>query len=297
MKSLPFDKAGRFYRGNLHTHSNRSDGTLPPVTVAQTYRDRGYDFLAITDHFQEQYGFPITDTRPLRTPHFTTLLGAEFTAPATEGGPDMDIIALGLPLNFAPPAPGKTAPALAARAAAAGAFVGLAHPLASRLSADAAAALTAIQAVEIYNAVVRNKESWSLSDALSAKDVRRTAFAADDNHFLARKPAWPPAWVQVRAERLEPDALLAALKAGHFYSSQGPELRDVAIVDDTLRVACSPATVVLVSGPGDRVASRSGGGITACAFSIEPFRGGFCRVTIVDADGLKAWSNPIWLDR
>jgi hypothetical protein len=30
MHALPFDKPGRFYRGNLHTHSTRSDGTMPP---------------------------------------------------------------------------------------------------------------------------------------------------------------------------------------------------------------------------------------------------------------------------
>src|SRR5262245_27610025 len=91
MQSLPFDKAGRFYRGSLHVHYNRSDGTLPPAAVVQIYRDQGYDFLAITDHFQERYDFPITDTRAFRTPGFTTLLGAELTAPAKQGGPELDI--------------------------------------------------------------------------------------------------------------------------------------------------------------------------------------------------------------
>ncbi len=26
MKNLPFDKPGRFYKGNLHAHSDNSDG-------------------------------------------------------------------------------------------------------------------------------------------------------------------------------------------------------------------------------------------------------------------------------
>jgi hypothetical protein len=36
----------------------------------------------------------------------------------------------------------------------------------------------------------------------------------------------------VKAEANTPDALLAALKRGDFYSSQGPELRDVRIEGD-----------------------------------------------------------------
>lgn len=37
MYQLPFDKPGRFYRGNLHCHSSRSDGALDPEAVAALY--------------------------------------------------------------------------------------------------------------------------------------------------------------------------------------------------------------------------------------------------------------------
>jgi len=77
MIDLPFDRPGRFLRGNLHTHSTASDGRLSPEEVCEHYRLAGYDFLALTDHFLERYGFPITDTRRYRTDAFTTLLGAE----------------------------------------------------------------------------------------------------------------------------------------------------------------------------------------------------------------------------
>jgi histidinol phosphatase-like PHP family hydrolase len=59
----PFAASGRFYKGNLHTHSTRSDGAREPADVCAAYRDAGYDFLALTDHFLEKFGFPITDTR------------------------------------------------------------------------------------------------------------------------------------------------------------------------------------------------------------------------------------------
>lgn len=40
----------RWWKGNLHTHSLWSDGNQFPEMIAQWYRDRGYDFLALSDH-------------------------------------------------------------------------------------------------------------------------------------------------------------------------------------------------------------------------------------------------------
>ncbi len=38
-------------KGEMHSHTNRSDGVEEPKIVAGTYRKYGYDFLAITDHY------------------------------------------------------------------------------------------------------------------------------------------------------------------------------------------------------------------------------------------------------
>ena len=124
----PFSSPGRFWRGNLHTHSTRSDGHLTPDQVCSFYRDAGYDFLALTDHFLERYEFPITDTRAYRTPEFTTIFGAELHAGQAEFGQLWHILAVGLPADFAPSFPAETGPGIAARALEAGAFVAAAHP-------------------------------------------------------------------------------------------------------------------------------------------------------------------------
>ena len=42
---------GSFKKGNLHTHSTRSDGKCTAGKIAEHYRSKGYDFLAITDHW------------------------------------------------------------------------------------------------------------------------------------------------------------------------------------------------------------------------------------------------------
>ena len=45
------DLVGRYpFRGDLHMHSRRSDGSQAPEIVAANYRKTGYDFMALTDH-------------------------------------------------------------------------------------------------------------------------------------------------------------------------------------------------------------------------------------------------------
>src|SRR5262245_54452768 len=40
----------RYWKGNLHTHSLWSDGDDFPEMIADWYKQRGYDFLALSDH-------------------------------------------------------------------------------------------------------------------------------------------------------------------------------------------------------------------------------------------------------
>jgi hypothetical protein len=294
----PFDLPGTFWRGNLHTHSNRSDGALSPAETAQVYREAGYDFLSITDHFRPEYGFPMTDTRDLGSDGFALLIGAELHAPRTEAGQQWHIVAVDLPLDFEPPSETETGPELARRARDAGAFVGMAHPAASLLTAVDAESLDAAHSVEVYNALSDREnrgDSWHLADVLLNRGHRLTTYAADDAHLQPQDPPPCQAWVHVRAESLTPDALLASLKAGHFYSSTGPELYDVRLEGDVVVVRCSPATKVLLSGgqPGAEVAQ--GADLTECTLPLALFRGTHCRVTIENATGGRAWTNPIHL--
>jgi hypothetical protein len=47
---VPVDPPPRWWKGNLHTHTLWSDGDDFPEMVAEWYRDRGYQFLALSDH-------------------------------------------------------------------------------------------------------------------------------------------------------------------------------------------------------------------------------------------------------
>lgn len=300
MQQLPFDKPGLFWRGNLHTHSTRSDGHLTPEQVCQFYRSAGYHFLALTDHFLEAYKYPLTDTRPYRTSDFTTLIGAELHAGETELGRLWHILAVGLPLDFAPPAHGETGPQISARALAAGAYVAVAHPYWYNLTEGDALSLGPAHAIEIFNGTSEDHndraDSWYMLEMLLERGHRYTACATDDAHFNPERADAMVGWVWVKSETLTPDALLEALKDGHYYSSTGPQIFDITLErGGRVCVKCSPSSRVFVTGHGYTARSAWGNGIQEATLDISKLDSPYCRVTVRDANGKRAWSNPIWL--
>ncbi|MFP4217619.1 MAG: PHP domain-containing protein, partial [Salinarchaeum sp.] len=72
----PYGEDGEWFRGNLHTHTDASpDGAWSLETVVAVYADRGYDFVAVTDH---------DNATPVETVDDVTLLpGIEVTANGT----------------------------------------------------------------------------------------------------------------------------------------------------------------------------------------------------------------------
>jgi hypothetical protein len=310
MQIPPFSTPGRFWRGNLHTHSHRSDGALSPEQVIGAYKRAGYDFVELSDHFLARYDWPITDTRAFRSNNFTTLIGAELHAMGTEVGELWHILAVGLPLDFPAPRSGETGPQLAERARAAGAFVAIAHPAWSQLRIGDGRALAAAHAVEIYNhgcAVETDRgDGFYLLDALCNEGRRLTAIATDDAHFRNGDHDAFGGFVEVKAESAEPQALLAALKSGHFYASQGPRLIDVEVGRSEVTVACSPVdSVALVTGTS-RAISRIGRQMTGATLEVgeatrqawvDPGAIPWFRIVVIDSAGRRAWTNPIWVDQ
>ncbi len=306
MKSLAtFALPGKFWRGNLHTHSTLSDGALPVEEVVRRYQTAGYDFVAMTEHFIPHFNWPVADTRHLRGTGFTTLIGAELHAPVTSAGELWHIVAVGLPLDFAPVAEGETGPQLARRATNAGAFVAIAHPSWSRYTVEDGRALSFAHAVEIYNhgCAIENDlgEGFYLLDQMLNEGHRLIAIATDDAHF--KTPDHFGGWVHVKAESLEPEALLTALKAGHHYSSQGPLLHDIRMDGKLIEIETSPVDTITVVCGNSRSCVKNGRAITSASFDLATLEKGWrlekpspwFRVTAIDNAGKRAWSNPVWL--
>ena len=48
MDLLPPKNSTNYYKGNLHGHSNHSDGALKPKEVVNEYKKLGYDFTCLS---------------------------------------------------------------------------------------------------------------------------------------------------------------------------------------------------------------------------------------------------------
>ncbi|MCY4302259.1 MAG: CehA/McbA family metallohydrolase [Aestuariivita sp.] len=305
MQDPAFTSEGRFWRGNLHTHSTRSDGVVEPEEVCRRYQASDYDFIAITDHFIGTYDYPLVDTTVFRNENFTTLIGAELHSGALENGNLWHILAVGLPQDFVPtntpeffPIPGQeTGPEVTTRARNAGAFIAIAHPEWSGLTLNDTRSLDAAHAIEVYNhgcqiCSDRGHGFWHL-DRLLEENRRLTLCATDDAHF--NEPDHFGGWTMVKAKENTPEALLDALKAGHMYASTGPEIHQVDWRDDKVKITCSPAAVVTVQGSKCSAETKYGDNLTHITLPLNRFSASpFMRVTVIDQAGRRAWTNPIW---
>lgn len=295
-----FAAEGTFLKGNLHTHSNRSDGAREPAEVCAFYARAGYDFLCLSDHFLPAYGFPITDTTGERTNRFTTILGAEVHAGRNSQGEIWHLLAVGLPADFAPTEQDETGEALAARAKAAGAFVAIAHPQWSSLTIEDGRSMAGhVHAVEVWNTScaleTARPDGTALLDALLGEGHRHlTAYAADDAHFQLADAGH--AAVLVKATENQPEAILAALKAGHSYSTTGPTIEALAVEGDHITVRTSPVAAVALVGRGSRAETVARAGLDEARLPLAKFSDDWCRLVAMDEAGRTAWTNPIFPD-
>lgn len=279
---------------------------MPVETVVDAYREAGYDFVQMSEHFIERYRWPIADTRRFRANNFTTILGAELHAMATGTGELWHIVAAGLPLDFAPCGRHETGPEIAQRAAAFGAFVGIAHPSWSQLTIEDGRAIKSAHAVEVYNhgcaVEVDRGDGWYLLDQMLREGHRLTAFATDDAHFKTDDAFG--GWVHVKTDALEPESLTEALKAGHYYSSQGPQIHELSFDRGEIAITCSPVNAIAVVGHNSRTASRFGRAITQARLNLSELdkswtkvaASPWIRIVLIDGAGKRAWTNPIWHD-
>jgi hypothetical protein len=134
------------------------------------------------------------------------------------------------------------------------------------------------------------------ADALLAGGRRIGLIAVDDAHFACMDAFG--GWLMVKAEANDPDALLAALKAGAYYATQGPTIHDIAWGEDSVEITCSPAASVMLLGRGSRAVQHVEPGTTRARLPFGAHRaGGFARVVVADAQGRRAWGNPVFFDR
>lgn len=285
--SLPFLKA------NFHTHTTMSDGRKTPAEAMTMYRSAGYDVLALTDHRK------VTAPDPADIPEGLILIpGIELDFMLPEQA--VHIIGLGMSerIVFAWQPLGTPQQAIDAIRDCGGEAV-LAHPAWSLNTPTFMASLKNVLATEIWNSVstipynAARADSSSLLDVLCASTgCTLPVFASDDTHFYGAEFA--VAATMIQADARTPEAVMAALRAGRFYATQGPTFRQIEIVDGEVRVTCSPAeTIIFYSAlPWSDHRVRTGHNMTESVYRLERDEK-FIRVQIIDAQGRSAWSSPV----
>ena len=299
----PFQEDGLWLRCALHAHTTESDGELAPSQLADHYARAGYDVLAITDHW-------------LRTD--APANGRLVVLPSTElnvllpGERDGHLLGLGID--------GDPTPLLAARPDLAagvswvlerGGVAYLAHPYWTG-APTALAFPPGLSGIEVYNAgcdleVGRGLAAVHWDEALEAGRLCY-GIASDDSHL----PGFDSdlAWVLVRSPERSPEAVLAALASGAFYSSSGPVIHELTVTETAVEALTTPARSITLCTGRERgaranagrlglrhraevLATSDGGGIIAARLE-RPKGAQYGRLEVVDLLGRTAWTNPLW---
>ncbi len=295
-----------FQKGNIHTHTNLSDGDHPPDQVYAWYRERGYSFLAITDHnnLTEPSRFRALE----RKKRFVMITGEEVTMRGA--GKQVHVNALCTKRTIGGKSFDTQRQALAwavHEVAEQGGVALVNHPNWDwALTADDLPAARGAQLLEIasghpYVHTLGDAEHLSheaIWDAALGAGLDFAGVAVDDAHIYgARAPdnaARPGrAWIQVFAPEPSRDAICDALAHRRLYASTGVTLRRIVVKDDTYTVyPADPSALIEFIGRGGRVLQSGKADRDGAAHYKLGAGEGYVRARITGADGKLAWTQP-----
>ena len=251
--SYSYAQEYKWYKGNIHTHTNRSDGDEYPRKVVNWYKEHDYNFLVLSDHDI------LTETKYIdsdKGDDFLLIPGEEVSCsfekrPIHINGINIKKLAL--------PQPGKTAGEVVQNNIdaihEAGGISMFNHPMWRRsLSAKDVINVNGCELLEIFNLAETNTFAaggapsmemfW---DSFLSNNIVIYGTATDDAHnfvgeFLSRKSNPGRGWVSVRSTEFTADAITVALKRGDFYASSGLVIKNITITDKEYKlvVATNP---------------------------------------------------------
>ncbi len=308
-----------WYRGDLHAHTTHSDACWGAADLAAFARARGLDFITLSDH---------NTTAGL--PEMAVACGDDLTLVPAQELTTFHGHALALGLNtwvdWRTTPGGRDIATIAAEVEARGGLFVIAHP---RSIGDPYCTGCAWTHLKMQPGTARLVEVWNndwggdshnedgLATAMNwLGSGHRLVFTAGTDHH-GREEGQHFGFNVVMADRLAPNALLAAIKQGHLYLSSGPQLDFEAVVDgesammgDSLTPSDGAAVQLVASWrdcPSDArveliVDGEVAGGCAVSAGSTHVWGrtagdAHWCLVAIRAADGVMlALSNPIYLD-
>ena len=322
-----FPLGAKPYKANLNCHTNISDGEFSPEEIKELYKSQGYSIVAFSDR---EVMIPHKD---LRDESFLPLTACEF-ATFLENGKEIHFNAIALdeenetqPLwhreKYVYPhsEPSRALvyfdenepdyeriPTLSGvsemmqKCRDKGFFVTLNHPTLSALNYNDYTALSGMDAFEImnYSSILKGYDEHNgemYSDILRS-EKRPFCVAGDENKnvapFGSRFSDSCGAYTVILAPSLDYASITNALKNGHFYTSEGPEIYDVWYRSDVLYVRCSPCDKIIFETAKGRLVKLAEDGVDLCGEGMCCFvqpEHKFVRITVIDKFGRKAYTN------
>ena len=300
-----FPNTGIWLKGNVHSHTTRTDGTCPPDKQIRDYCAQGYDFLSITDHnvvdsHQLGEGVPICiipgwerdvrhNAENTKCIHVVGLFASDAEAmPAREERRyDCQEISNQQLLDDM---------------RADDEYVILAHPRWSRMTPEEVLKLTGFHAIEVFNTgcerLMHAGRADLYWDLLLQSGCRVWGIACDDTHQKTQKSDRFGGWIMVRATQRSAAAIVEQMKTGQFYLSQGPQIEDWGMEDGRIYFKCSPCQEIHVTtypARGGSYYAEEGKPLTEISYTLK---GGeeYIRIECIDQSGQTAWTNPYFFD-
>ncbi|MBD2868953.1 CehA/McbA family metallohydrolase domain-containing protein [Paenibacillus arenilitoris] len=315
MRKSQFIENGTFFKGNIHSHTTRSDGFYAPAKLVEMYKERGYSFLVLSDH--EKF----FDSTEFDDPGFLVYPGLEWSAKhlnKPDQWNDLQGLFVGTLSDhfreeqkwghdqYLESVSGHSHRAVQRAIDClreAGHLSIYNHPRISRVEPEEILGLEGLFALEIYNhkseVYCGNGTATFYWDWLLRKGKRLYGVADDDNHNQEagnRTRDSFGGWIMVKARELSRSALAEALIQGSFYSSTGPEIYEYGIDDGMIKIVTSPVQSIrfITDGSfGQNWTAEDGTSLTEASYSLTG-KEVYVRVECMDAHGKVAWSNPIF---
>jgi len=231
----------RWWKGNLHAHTSRSDGALSPQQVVDTYASLGYNFLMLSDHDQLTSS---ADLETLDARGMVLIPGNEIT----QMGPHLLHVNAQTHIS-----PSRDRQAIFDRIRAEGGFAILNHPNwleeFDHCPKERLAEWQGYTGIEIYNTVCRRAEGSAMAtmkwDWLLSRGRRLWGYANDDSHELID---YGGAWNMVQSVHGDRASIIEALEKGRFYASTGVIIERINVEDRSITVATANADRIVVYG-------------------------------------------------
>lgn len=292
-------------KGNLHTHTTVSDGDGEPADVCRYYADRGYHFLAITDHMAR------VDPGSVDSNGLLLIPGEEMHTHGEEH-PEAPLHVCGFGLRervTSEPAPTKAEAIQNCIDAITknGGIAQISHPNWHYAFDHTTIAQThGADLLEVFNGhptVYSDGDADHISvermwDHLLSSGKLFYATAVDDaHHFQEFQPSRANpcrGWIWARVKRLTVRDVLSALKNGDFYASTGVELEDVIVDGRSLRVIVRPESGesyrTLFIGDHGEVLGESDELDSICTLDAGH---NYVRAKVIASSGKVAWTQAV----